>query len=116
MTCKLDSVKDVASCHFSESASGQSTVTESIQSGYKEAMSPVTITAGAEKLSAGAGASTTAESSQKTASPSPTDSAASQTSATAATSTTKTGAAGPSRTQNAMLVAVGAAVNVLALL
>ncbi|KFG83900.1 hypothetical protein MANI_016816 [Metarhizium anisopliae] len=120
--CKLDPSKDVAACKIEFTEGSQVTSSEVTESGYKTSMFPVTITAGADKLSASPGASATnggSNSASETATAKTTQaSKTSKTSSTgeagqpgeaAATSTTGKNAA-PAVTQNAVLAGVAAIV------
>ncbi|EFY87547.1 hypothetical protein J3458_002151 [Metarhizium acridum] len=117
--CKLDPSKDVAACSVEITEGSQVTSSETTESGYKTSMFPVTITAGADKLSASPRASATNGGSNsvsetaagKTTQASKTSSAGEvgKPGEAAATSTTGKNAA-PAVTQNAVLAGVAAIV------
>lgn len=124
--CALTSSKNEASCTVSETQSdsethGSSTKT-GIMTGYSSDLQAVTIIAGLEKLSNGAGATATTASSTKGASSSGAKSTggASQSSSSGAASSasgskTATPNAAPAVTQQAVLAGVAAVVGALAL-
>ncbi|KAK2606125.1 hypothetical protein QQS21_003520 [Conoideocrella luteorostrata] len=114
--CKLEPAKDLASCTVVKTSASVTQSTQTVESGYSSIMYPVTITDGADKLSAapGAGATNTIAVSP-TASVTSGSGGASKTSAGAAATSTNA-AAGPMVTRNAVLAGVAAAVGgVLAL-
>ncbi|KAG6183556.1 hypothetical protein E4U36_002616 [Claviceps purpurea] len=95
--CKLDPVADAATCTATMITESSTIHSETALSGYKHMMSPVTITAGAEKLAAsgdgGASAMLT------------TGTATATTTGTATVTSTRTNAAGAMVTQNAAVLA-----------
>ncbi|TWU76437.1 hypothetical protein ED733_007015 [Metarhizium rileyi] len=116
--CKLDPSKDVAACSVEVTRGSEVMSTETTETDYKTLMYPVTVTAGADKLSASPGASPTNSGPNSATATSP-----SQTAGTSATSGTteasKTGAAvtsttgknaAPAVTQNAVLAGFAAVV------
>lgn len=124
--CKLDPAKDIAACHAEVTQGSVVQTTDSTQSDYKTLMYPVTITAGADKLSAAAGATGTNVGSNTGTQSAPSQtgsgeasktSSAGEANKTSSSATSKTGTnAGPMITQNAVLAGVAAVVGgVLAL-
>ncbi|KAG6206714.1 hypothetical protein E4U35_001523 [Claviceps purpurea] len=95
--CKLDPVADAATCTGTANIQGTAMDSNTVLSGYKHMMYPVTITAGAEKLAAsgdgGASAMLT------------TGTATATTTGTATVTSTRTNAAGAMVTQNAAMLA-----------
>ncbi|KAG5936532.1 hypothetical protein E4U59_004937 [Claviceps monticola] len=93
--CKLDPVADAATCTATANVQGTTIDSNTVLSGYKHMMHPVTITAGAEKLAAsgdgGASAMLTTATATETG--------------TATVTSTRTNAAGAMVTQNAAVLA-----------
>ncbi|KHN95830.1 uncharacterized protein MAM_06192 [Metarhizium album ARSEF 1941] len=109
--CKLDPSKHVAACTIDVTAASEGTSTQTTVTGYETSMYPVTITAGAEKLSASPGGSARNGGSNSTSATATAASTASATggSGTAAATTTTRNLA-PAMTQNAVLAGVAAIV------
>ncbi|KAG6246591.1 hypothetical protein E4U24_003605 [Claviceps purpurea] len=99
--CKLDPVADAATCTATANIQGTAMDSNTVLSGYKHMMYPVTITAGAEKLAAlgpgdgGASAMLTTGTATATATAT----------GTATVTSTRTNAAGAMVTQNAAVLA-----------
>ncbi|KAG6059339.1 hypothetical protein E4U33_007127 [Claviceps sp. LM78 group G4] len=101
--CKLDPVADAATCTATANIQGTAMDSNTVLSGYKHMMYPVTITAGAEKLAASSdgGASATLTTATATA----TATGTGMGTVTATVRSTRTNAAGSMVTQNAAVLA-----------
>ncbi|CCE32179.1 uncharacterized protein CPUR_06039 [Claviceps purpurea 20.1] len=95
--CKLDPVADAATCTGTANIQGTAMDSNTVLSGYKHMMYPVTITAGAEKLAASGDGGASAMLTTGTATATATG--------TATVTSTRTNAAGAMVTQNAAVLA-----------
>ncbi|KAG6224763.1 hypothetical protein E4U44_004881 [Claviceps purpurea] len=95
--CKLDPVADAATCTATANIQGTAMDSNTVLSGYKHMMYPVTITAGAEKLAASGDGGASAMLTTGTATATATG--------TATVTSTRTNAAGAMVTQNAAVLA-----------
>ncbi|KAG6248878.1 hypothetical protein E4U23_002649 [Claviceps purpurea] len=106
--CKLDPVADAATCTATANIQGTAMDSNTVLSGYKHMMYPVTITAGAEKLAASGpgdgGASAMLTTGTATATATETGTGTGST-GTATVTSTRTNAAGAMVTQNAAVLA-----------
>ncbi|KAG6218760.1 hypothetical protein E4U34_003922 [Claviceps purpurea] len=93
--CKLDPVADAATCTGTANIQGTAMDSNTVLSGYKHMMYPVTITAGAEKLAASGDGGASAMLTTGTATAT----------GTATVTSTRTNAAGAMVTQNAAVLA-----------
>ncbi|KAG6280620.1 hypothetical protein E4U47_007723 [Claviceps purpurea] len=93
--CKLDPVADAATCTATANIQGTAMDSNTVLSGYKHMMYPVTITAGAEKLAASGDGGASAMLTTGTATAT----------GTATVTSTRTNAAGAMVTQNAAVLA-----------
>ncbi|KAG6022081.1 hypothetical protein E4U19_005274 [Claviceps sp. Clav32 group G5] len=105
--CKLDPVADAATCTATASIQGTAMDSNTVLSGYKHMMYPVTITAGAEKLAASSdgGASAMLTTAKATATATATETGTGTGTRTATVTSTRTNAAGSMVTQNAAVLA-----------
>ncbi|KAG5938504.1 hypothetical protein E4U60_001354 [Claviceps pazoutovae] len=102
--CKLDPVADAATCTATANVQGTAMDSNTVLSGYKHMMYPVTITAGAEKLAASGDGGASAMLTTATATATATETGTGRT-GTATVTSTRTNAAGAMVTQNAAVLA-----------